>query len=332
MQIAVDAMGGDNAPAEIVKGVTEVSSEVEGQIILLGSKEELQTELSKYDYTADKVTIRPTTQKIGMDESPAQALRQKKDSSVAVGANLIKTGDADAFVSAGNTGAVMTASTLEIGRIQGVKRPAIATVFPGLQGETLVLDIGANVDSKPEHLLQQAQMGHIYTQEILHKDNPQLGLLSIGEEKKKGNQLIKEVYPQLEELDNINFVGNVEGRDIFTGQYDVILTDGFVGNVVLKTAEGLSSVLFKIIKREIKSSWLGKLGGWLLQSAFQRIKKQVDYTEYGGAPLLGVDGITIIGHGSSNAKAISNAIRTAKEAINVELLNSIKQNINEGTD
>ncbi|AGB41367.1 fatty acid/phospholipid synthesis protein PlsX [Halobacteroides halobius DSM 5150] len=332
MKIAIDAMGGDDAPLEVVKGAVQASSDIKGQIILLGLKEKIKTELNKYNYPEDKIEIYHTSQTISMDESPARALRKKKDSSVVVGAKLVKEGRADAFVSAGNTGAVMAAGTLKVGRIQGVKRPAIATVFPGLKGETLVLDVGANADSKPEHLVQQAQMGQIYAKEILHKSNPTVGLLSIGEEAKKGNQLTKETYPKLKELDNINFVGNVEGRDIFTGEYDVILSDGFVGNVVLKTSEGLSSAIFKIIKKEIQASWLSKLGGLLLKPAFNRIKKKMDYTEYGGAPLLGVNGVTIIGHGSSNAKAIANAIKIAEESINVELIDLIKQNINEGTD
>ncbi|GAB6098483.1 phosphate acyltransferase PlsX [Halanaerocella petrolearia] len=332
MKIAVDAMGGDDAPFEIVKGAVQASSDIKGKIILLGDQEVIKEELNKYNHQSDKLEIYHTSQVINMDDSPSRALRRKKDSSVVVGAQLVEQDKVDAFVSAGNTGAVMTASTLKIGRIEGVKRPAIATVFPGFRGETLVLDVGANADSKPEHLVQQAQMGHIYATEVLHKSNPKLGLLSIGEEKKKGNQLTKAVYPELEDIDNINFIGNVEGRDIFTGEYDIIVTDGFVGNVVLKTAEGLSSVILKSIKEEIESDLRSKIGGFLLEPALNRIKKKMDPTEYGGARLLGVDGITIIGHGSSNAKAIVNAIKTAEESIEVELIDLIKQNINEGTD
>ncbi|PRX27452.1 phosphate:acyl-[acyl carrier protein] acyltransferase [Orenia metallireducens] len=327
MKIIIDAMGGDHAPDEIVKGAVEASQEIDSKLILVGIETEVQKELAKYTYDKDKIEICHASEVIGMNESPAKALRQKKDSSIVVGSKMLKEGIGDAFVSAGSTGAVMASSLLKTGRIKGIKRPAIATVFPTLEEETLLLDMGANVDSKPEHLVQHALMGQIYAKNLLDKQNPTVGLLSIGEEEKKGNELTIETHKLLKEMDNINFVGNVEGRDIFTGEYDVILCEGFVGNVVLKTTEGLASALFKIIKREITATFLGKIGGLLLKPAFKRVAKKMDYTEYGGAPLLGIDGITIISHGSSNAKAIKNAIKNAEKGIKADLINLIKANI-----
>jgi len=327
LKIVVDAMGGDHAPYEIVKGAVEASQEIDSKLILVGIEEEVKKELAKYTYDKDKIVTYHASEIIGMDESPAKALRKKKDSSIVVGAKMVKEGEGEAFVSAGSTGAVMASSLLKIGRIKGIKRPAIATVFPTLKEETLLLDMGANVDSKPEHLVQHALMGQIYAKNLLDKENPTVGLLSIGEEEKKGNELTIETHKLLKEMDNINFVGNVEGRDIFTGEYDVILCEGFVGNVVLKTTEGLASALFKIIKREITATFLGKIGGLLLKPAFKRVAKKMDYTEYGGAPLLGIDGITIISHGSSNSKAIKNAIKNAEKGIKADLITLIKANI-----
>ncbi|WP_408956535.1 phosphate acyltransferase PlsX [Natroniella sp. ANB-PHB2] len=332
MKIAIDAMGGDYAPQEIIKGVMEIIDQFQGQIVLVGPEDRLKEELKQYSFPNEKVEIYHASEVIGMNESPAKALRKKKDSTVAIGTRLVNEGEVDGFVSAGNTGAVMAGGLFNIGRIKGVKRPAIGAVFPTLQERTLVLDAGANVDSKPEHLFQQAIMGQIYATEILHKQNPKVGLLSIGEEEKKGNELVLNVHQMLKEEEDINFAGNIEGRDIFTGEYDVVLADGFVGNIVLKTSEGLVKSLFKIIKQEIEASWLTKLGGLLLKPAFSRVKKKMDYTEYGGAPLLGVDGIVIISHGSSNAKAIKNAIKIAQESIEAKLIDSIKANIDGRTD
>ncbi len=327
MKIAVDAMGGDHAPQEIVKGAVDASQELDAQIILVGQKDKIKAELAKYSYNQDQIKLEHASEIIGMNESPARALRKKKDSSIVVGAKLVKDGLADAFVSAGSTGAVMASGLLKIGRINGVKRPAIATVFPTLKEGTLVLDAGANVDSKAEQMVQHALMGQVYARKILNREDPKVALLSIGEEAKKGNEVTVEVHNMLKEIDNINFVGNVEGRDIFTGEYDVILCDGFVGNVVLKTTEGLASALFEIIKREINETFLGKIGGLLLKPAFKRVAKKMDYTEYGGAPLLGVDGVTVISHGSSNAKAIHNAIKNAQIAVESNLISLIEANI-----
>ncbi|MGM0369756.1 MAG: phosphate acyltransferase PlsX [Bacillota bacterium] len=331
MKIAIDAMGGDYAPQEIVKGTLKASQDVAAELILVGQEDKIEAELEKQEYDRDQITIEPASQIITMDETPTRALRQKKDSSIVVGSNLVADDRADAFVSAGSTGAVMAAATFNIGRIAGVKRPAIGTVFPALKGQTLLLDAGANVDSDPLNLVQQAVMGHTYLQELFAIDNPKIGLLSIGEEKKKGNKLTKETYDLLEEREDINFVGNAEGRDIFTGEFDLIICDGFVGNVVLKVAEGLAKTIFKLLKGEIKNSLLAKIGALFLKPVFKRVKDKLDYTEYGGAPLLGVKGITIIGHGSSDAKAIYNAIKNAEEATKVDLPKLIKADIDERT-
>ncbi|MCK8823954.1 phosphate acyltransferase PlsX [Fuchsiella alkaliacetigena] len=330
MEIAVDVMGGDYAPFETVKGAIEALAEIEADIALVGDKEIIEKELKIYDYNEHRLRIEDAPEVIGMDETPAKAIRRKDKSSIVVGANLVKEGQAEALVSAGSTGAVMAAGLLRVGRIKGVKRPAIATVMPSLVGETLVLDVGAHVDSDPENLVQYALMGSTYVEKILNKDNPKVGLLSVGEEEEKGNELTKEAYQLLEEV-NINFIGNVEGRDIFNSDCDVIVCDGFVGNVLLKTAEGLAEAVFKMFKDELEESIVAKLGALLMKSGLKNLKKKVDYTEYGGAPLLGVDGIVIIGHGSSKAKAIKNAITVAEESVKKGVLKLIKENINERT-
>ena len=332
MKIAIDAMGGDDAPQEIVKGTVEASQNTYAELVLVGQEKAIADELAHYEYNQQQIRIEPASQVITMDESPTRALRQKKDSSIVIGSNLVADNQADAFVSAGSTGAVMAAATFNIGRIKGVKRPAIGTVFPALKGQTLLLDAGANVDSKAINLEQQALMGQVYMKEIFAISNPSIGLLSIGEEKKKGNKLTKATYELLEDRKNLNFVGNVEGRDIFTGEFDVVVCDGFVGNVVLKTVEGLVKTIFKLLKNEVQKSWLAKIGGLFLKPVLKRLQQKLDYTEYGGAPLLGIDGVTIISHGSSNAKAIANAINNAEEAAAANLPELIKADIDEGTD
>ncbi|ADL12539.1 phosphate acyltransferase PlsX [Acetohalobium arabaticum] len=330
MQIAVDVMGGDYAPDEIIKGAVESISEIEGKILLVGPEDVIEEKLKDYNYNLNRLEIIDAPDVIEMDETPAKAVRQKTDSSIAVGVRLVRSGKADALVSAGSTGAVMAGSLLKLGRIKGVKRPAIATVMPALEGETLVLDVGANVDSTPENMVQYALMGNIYAEQILHKSKPKVGLLSIGEEAKKGNELTKETYQLLKELD-INFIGNVEGRDIFTTDCDVVVCDGFVGNTILKTAEGLSKTVFEMMKEELEASLIAKLGSWFMKSSLKRLKKKMDYAEYGGAPLLGVNGVVIIGHGSSKNKAVKNAINVACESVERQVLDQIKENINERT-
>lgn len=330
MQIAVDVMGGDHAPDEIIKGAVESISEIEGKILLVGPEDVIEEKLKDYTYNLNRLEIIDAPDVIEMDETPAKAVRQKTDSSIAVGVRLVRSGKADALVSAGSTGAVMAGSLLKLGRIKGVKRPAIATVMPALEGETLVLDVGANVDSTPENMVQYALMGNIYAEQILHKSKPEVGLLSIGEEAKKGNELTKKTYQLLKELD-INFIGNVEGRDIFTTACDVVVCDGFVGNTILKTAEGLGKAVFEMMKEELEASLTAKLGSWFMKSGLKRLKKKMDYAEYGGAPLLGVNGVVIIGHGSSKNKAVKNAINVACESVERQVLDQIKENINERT-
>ncbi|MGM0501966.1 MAG: phosphate acyltransferase PlsX [Bacillota bacterium] len=332
MKIAIDAMGGDYGPQELVKGAIKASQEIDAELILVGQKDKIETELNNQNYEQNRISIKPASQIITMNEAPTRAIRNKEDSSIVVGSNLVANGGADAFVSAGSTGAVMAAATFKIGRITGVKRPAIGTVFPALKGKTLLLDAGANVDSKAINLVQQALMGQIYMKEVFAVSNPKVGVLSIGEEKKKGNRLTKETYNLLEQRKNINFVGNAEGRDIFTGEFDIIVCDGFVGNVVLKSVEGLVKTIFKLVKNEVEQSWLAKIGGLFLKPVLSRVKEKLDYAEYGGAPLLGIDGVAIISHGSSNAKAIYNAIKNAEEAAKVNLPELIKADIDEGTD
>lgn len=330
MRIGVDVMGGDNAPEKIIEGAIKALPDIDGQIILVGATQIIKEELKKYDYNSDKLEITAAPQVIEMGETPAKAVRQKKDSSVVVGANLVKENEVDALVSAGSTGAAMAAGLLRIGRIKGVKRPAIAAIVPTLKGETLILDVGANVDSQPGNLVQYALMGEIYAEEILHKPQAKVGLLSVGEEEEKGNELTKETYKLLENID-INFIGNIEGRDIFSTTCDVVVCDGFTGNIVLKTSEGLASTVFEMLKTELDKNLVNKLGAFLMKSGLKNLKKKMDYTEYGGAPLLGIDGVVIISHGSSGSKAIKNAINVAQEAVEKEVLHQIKENINERT-
>lgn len=321
-------MGGDHGPGEIIKGAIYALPEIDGQIILVGSAEVIKDELKNHNYDDNKLQIKNASEVIEMEETPAKSVRKKKNSSIVVGANLVKKNEADALVSAGSTGAAMAAGLLRIGRIKGVKRPAIATVMPAFKGETLLLDVGANVDSKPENLVQYALMGDTYAEQILNKSRPKIGLLSVGEEEEKGNELTKKTYRLLAEMD-INFIGNVEGRDIFTTTCDVVVCDGFIGNIVLKTAEGLAKTVFKMLKTELDESLLAKLGAVLMKSGLKDLKKKMDYTEYGGAPLLGIDGVVIISHGSSRSKAIKNAIDVAQEGIEKQVLQQIKENINE---
>ncbi|MGI6331962.1 MAG: phosphate acyltransferase PlsX [Zhaonellaceae bacterium] len=323
MKIALDAMGGDYAPGEIIKGAVEAVQKEDIEIILVGNKELLAKELINYR-TVKNLSIYHAGEVIEMDEEPAAAVRKKKDSSIVVATSLVKKQMADAVVSAGSTGAQMASALLGLGRIKGIHRPAIATFFPTLKGATLLLDVGANTACKPLNLVQYAEMGHIYMQKIAGITNPKIGLLNIGLEETKGNELSKEAY-QLLRQSGLNFVGNIEARYITSGEADVIVCDGFVGNVVLKFAEGLATSLFSLLKTELSSSLSRKIGGVLARPAFRAVKKKLDYDEYGGAPLLGVNGVSVICHGSSKAKAIKNAIFAAKKCVE----NNFVQNITE---
>jgi glycerol-3-phosphate acyltransferase PlsX len=312
MKIAVDAMGGDYGPAVVVEGAVAAAREFGATLILIGDKAAIEREVARLGAESRAIEVRHASQVVGMGESPSQALRRKRDSSLRVAAQLVKDGEAAAFVSAGNTGAAMAIAMFVIGVLPGVDRPALAAVLPNLRRFTVLLDVGANVDPKPAHLLQFAVMGHIYARDILGYDNPRVGLLSVGEEEGKGNELTKETYDQLKDS-SLNFVGNVEGRDIYNGRCDVVVTDGFTGNVALKISESLAEMLGAMIKEELMRDLRSKLGASLAVPAFQRFKRRVDYTEMGGAPLLGIDGAAIVCHGASPVKAIKNAVRIAGE-------------------
>lgn len=325
MKIAVDAMGGDYAPAEIVAGAVEAAKEENLKIILVGDKNVLEKELLKYD-SCKNITIHHASQVIKMDEEPATAVRKKKDSSIVVATNLVKAKEADAVVSAGSTGAQMASALLGLGRIKGIHRPAIATLFPTLKGATLLLDVGANTACKSLNLIQYAEMGHVYMQKIVGIAKPKIGLLNIGQEETKGTDLTKETFQLLKES-ALNFVGNIEARYITSGEADVIVCDGFVGNVILKFAEGLATSLFSLLKTELATSLSRKLGGALALPAFKAVKKKLDPDEYGGAPLLGVNGVSIICHGSSKAKAIRNAINVAKKCVEINFVQTIAETI-----
>ena len=305
-------MGGDHGPAVVVEGAVAASREFGASVILVGDKAAVEREVLRLDAHALDVQIRHTSQVVGMAESPSHALRRKRDSSLRVAAELVKEGTAGAFVSAGNTGAAMAISMFVIGVLPGVDRPAIAAVLPNLRRFTILLDAGANVNPKPWHLLQFAVMGHVYARDILGFDSPRVGLLSVGEEEGKGNDLTREAYELLKES-SLNFVGNVEGRDIYNGACDVVVTDGFTGNVALKISESLAEMLGSMLKEELLRDVRSKLGAKLAMPAFERFRRRIDYTEMGGAPLLGIDGAAIICHGASPVKAIKNAVRVAME-------------------
>ena len=326
MKLALDAMGGDNAPAEIVKGALDAVKKYPCEIVLVGNETVITEILNEEpDWKNFPITIKHTDEVIEMNEHPADAVRNKKNSSIVVATQLVKSGECDAVLSAGSTGAAVTAAQLILKRIHGIGRPTIATPIPTPEGVTLLLDSGANVDSKPEHLVQSGIMGALYAEHVLGKKNPAVGLLNIGEEETKGNEQVKETYQILKNMTTINFAGNAEGRDITTGKFDVIVCDGFVGNVVLKFAEGLASTIFKLIKEAIDAGGIAaKFGAVLLMPTLKELSKKLDASEYGGAPLLGVNGYCIISHGSSDAKSICNAIRVANEFVSGNVLEHIK--------
>lgn len=331
MKIVVDAMGGDYAPAEIVAGAVDAAKEYGVEIILVGIEEKVKAELARHNAEKLALSVVHAQEVIGMDEHPAVALRKKKDSSIVVATKLVKEGIGDAIVSAGSTGAAMGAALLGLGRIKGIHRPAIASVIPTIKGITLLLDVGANAECNANNLHQFAVMGNIYSSKILGSNVPKVGLLNIGEEDTKGNPIYIEANQLLKDS-GLNFIGNVEGRDITSGAADVIVCDGFVGNVVLKFGEGLSRDLMSMIKQELKKSFFVKLGAAIMMSQVKGLKKKLDYAEYGGAPLLGVNGICIISHGSSHARAIKNAIRVAKECVETDVVECIKESIQENLD
>ena len=325
--IAVDAMGGDHAPRPEVEGAVVAAREFGVRILLVGLAAELKRELAKHPHRGLPIEIVPASEIITMEDSPSQAFRKKKDSSAHVAVKLVRGGLADGFISAGNTGAVMAVARFGLGTLPSVDKPALAAPFPTARGGTSVLvDVGANVDSKPAHLVQFAVMGEIYYRAIFGTRRPKVALLSIGEEEMKGNELTREAHSRLKQS-TLNFVGNVEGREIFGGDVDVIVCDGFIGNVALKISEGVAQHIVALLKDALQSTLSSQVGYVLSRKAYKTFRKKIDYSEYGGAPLLGVRGVTVIGHGSSNAHAIKNAIRVAMELVRGGVNERIEQEL-----
>ncbi|HYK84739.1 MAG TPA: phosphate acyltransferase PlsX, partial [Ktedonobacteraceae bacterium] len=331
VRVSLDAMGGDNAPGEIVLGAVQAAREYGIGVYLVGDESAIRAELAKHNTTGLDLPIVHTTEIIPMDEhNPAKAVRQKKDSSMVRAVELVKDGSAVGAVSAGNSGAMMAASLFVLKRLKGVERPALGGVLPTKDGVCMVIDMGANTDCKPEYLQQFALMGSIYMERILHLSSPRVGLLANGEEEGKGNQQVQEAHQMLKanaKTMGVNFIGNVEGRDIFAGTVDVVVCDGFVGNVVLKLSEGLSETLLGLIRAEMTRSLPNKLAAAVLRNDLRNMGKRLDYAEYGGLPLLGVNGSAIISHGRSKAKAIKNALRVARQTAETGVANAIAEGL-----
>lgn len=326
--IVIDAMGGDFAPEEIVKGSIEARAAFQVKIKLVGNKDKIKTVAAASQLNLDGIEIVPSFQEVSMNESASEILKKKRNSSIFIGSELASRGQGDAFLSAGNTGAVMACSLFNMKRIENVLRPAIAVVIPLSDRKFVLIDAGANADCKPQYLKQFAIMGKIYSENILGIDNPRVALVNIGEEEKKGSELVVESYRLLKSCPKINFIGNIEGRELFEGAADVVVCDGFVGNVILKSLEGLANFFFGEIKQILTSGILAKLSALGLKSSFTTMKKKFDYEEYGGAQLLGLNGLVIISHGSSKSRAIKNAIKVAVEGLKTNLTSKINEEIN----
>jgi len=326
VRVCVDAMGGDHAPAIPVEGAVCAARECGIGVTLVGLEDEVRPELARHDTAGLSIDVVHAPDVVAMDEDVLSALRKKRGSSIRVGATLLKEGKTDGFVSAGNTGAVMATVKTVVGSIDGVDRPALATVVPTQKSPTVLIDVGANVNCKPHHLEQFAIMGCIYAREILGVKNPSVGLMSIGEEEGKGNDLTKEVFKVLKDA-NLNFVGNAEGRDVYAGKMDVIVCDGFTGNVILKVSESLIEAVQVLLRREIEQRFLSRIGFALTRPSFRSFKRRLDYSEYGGAPLLGIRGVCLICHGGSSAKAIKNAVRVAGEFVQMRIAERIHTEI-----
>ncbi|MFQ6041900.1 MAG: phosphate acyltransferase PlsX [Candidatus Poribacteria bacterium] len=329
MKIVIDAMGGDRAPEIVVEGAILAAREYKVNTIFVGQPEAIEQELQKYGNLSDiKYEIILASQVIEMDEHPVEALRKKRDSSISVAARLIKSGEAEAVVSAGSTGAAMAAAKIILGPLRGIKRPAIATILPNRdENVTVVIDAGANVDCEPINLVEFAIMGQVYAEDILGNKPARVGLLSIGEEKTKGNKITFETYNLLSQAP-INFIGNVEGRDVVNGGVDVVVCDGFVGNVLLKIAEGMADMIMDAMRTEFSRNIITQFSALLTRTTLRRFKKRFDYSEYGGAPLLGVKGTFIIAHGGSSANAIKNAVRVASESVTQNVNAHIESKLN----
>lgn len=328
MPIAVDAMGGDSAPQSVVEGAFRAAEEDGASVLLVGDRSRLEAELARLGDAQGRIEVVHAEEVVGMDEPAITPIRKKRRSSIRLCAELVKEGRARAMVSAGNTGAAMIAAKMVIGTVAGVDRPALAAVLPNVHGKTVLLDVGANVDSKPVHLREFAVMGHFYAQEVIGTPAPRIGLMSIGEEEGKGTDVTRETFKVLKNT-GLNFVGNVEGRDVFNGSVDVIVCDGFVGNVVLKSAESLAELFLRMLREEIGESLLGRLAYVLAKPGFKRLRKRTDYSEFGAAPLLGLNGGCFVAHGRSNARAVQNAIRRAVEFSNARVDEKICRKIAE---
>ena len=326
MKIIVDGMGGDNAPGEIVKGCVNSIEKFDIDIIIVGEKELIKKELDLYDYPKGRIEILNADEVITNHDDPALAIRRKKDSSMVVGLKALKDGLGDGFLSAGNTGALLAGSLFIIKRIKGIDRAALTSIYPTNKEISIIVDAGANVDSKPEYLQQFAIMGSVYMEYILERDNPKVAIVSVGSEKGKGNMLVKESYSLLEEAP-INFIGNIEARDIPSGEVDVIVADGFVGNIVLKLTEGVAASILDELKTIFKSSTISKLAAFMIKDGLSKLKKKTDYRQYGGAPLLGVQKPVVKAHGSSDALAIENGIRQLVNFIKKDVINIIEGKI-----
>ncbi len=327
MKVIVDAMGGDNAPQAIVEGcVMALAENPSLEITLVGKEDDISIELAKHNYDTRRINVVHATEVIDMAEPPVDAIRNKRDSSLVRGMRLLREGEGQVFITAGNTGATIAGATLVVKRIPGVKRCALAPLLPSEKGKVLLIDAGANTECRPSYLAQFALMGSIYMQKMEGIASPRVGLVNNGAESEKGTELTKATYKLLESMP-VNFAGNAEGRDLLSGDYDVIVCDGFTGNVILKFLEGVAGTLFSMLKKELKSGFRTKLGAALAMPAFKAFKKNLDYTEYGGALLLGVGGGVMKAHGSSNAKAIKSTLRQAAGFIDADVVNVIKTEI-----
>ena len=309
VRVAVDAMGGDNAPGEIVKGAVEaVQAEKDIKVFLVGRQDAVNAELAKYTYDKEKIEVVHAEEVIEMAEPPVQAIRSKKDSSIVVAMKLVKNGEADAFVGAGSTGAVLVGGQLIVGRIKGVERPPLAPLLPTEKGASLLIDCGANVDARPSHLVQFAKMGSIYMENVMGIRNPRVAIVNIGAEEEKGNALVKETFPLLKECKDINFIGSIEARDIPSGYADVIVCEAFAGNIILKLYEGVGATLISMVKKGMLSTLRSKIGALLVKPALKETLKRFDTSQYGGAPMLGLKGLVVKTHGSSKAVEVRNSI------------------------
>ena len=328
IKVAIDAMGGDNAPAEIVKGAIDaVLASKKLKVYLVGRRDAVEAELSKYSFPAEQVEVVHAEEVIEMAEPPVMAIRRKKESSIVVAMNMVKRGECDAYVSAGSTGANLVGGQLIVGRIRGVERPPLAPLLPTAKGTSLLVDCGANVDARPSHLVQFAKMGSIYMEHVMGIKNPRVAIVNIGSEEEKGNALVKETYPLLKECTDINFIGSIEARDIPAGYADVLVCEAFVGNVILKLYEGVGATLIKEVKRGMMSSLRSKIGALLVKPALKQTLKRFDTEEHGGAPMLGLNGLVVKSHGSSNAVEIKNSILQCITFTEQDINGKIRENI-----